>query len=450
MSGQRDTIVAIATPPGAGGIGIVRLSGPASLDIARCVTGADGIVPRYARYAVFRDAGGGLIDRGILLYFESPHSYTGEDVVEFQAHGGRVVLNLLQQAALDAGARPARAGEFTERAYLNGRIDLIQAEAVADLIHSGSIQAARSAARSLEGEFSSRILHLLDELVSIRVLVEGSLDFPEEEIEFIKHTALAERLAAVTGDLDRLLAGARRGSRIREGLRAAIVGRPNVGKSSLLNALTRNDRAIVTAIAGTTRDVIEDVLELDGLPINLIDTAGIRDPADEVEREGVNRSLAEVAKADLIILVTDRPDDAGLPELPWKKDESAARRIIIHNKIDLHDTAPGAREKPDGLHLYLSARTGEGLDLLAAELKTHAGADSAGEDVVLARARHIRALMDARSSLEAGSRLMQQGGGPELLAEELLAAQKALGRITGEFHTEDLLGEIFSRFCIGK
>ena len=449
MTGRQDTIAAVATPQGTGGIGIVRLSGPASLAIAREITGLAQVRPRYACYTAFRDRDGGLIDRGILLYYRAPSSYTGEDVIELQGHGGRVVMGLLLKAVLAAGARPARPGEFTERAYLNGKLDLIQAEAVADLIESRSVQAARSAARSLEGEFSSRVHALRDALVSLRVLVEGALDFPEEEIDFLKDESLGVKLSDIESGLEHILEGARRGRRLREGLRVAIIGRPNVGKSSLLNALTRTDRAIVTEIAGTTRDVIEEELQLDGLAINIVDTAGIREPGDAVEREGVRRTMAELERADLLLLVTDR-DETTLDEAPWQEMPAGSRStILVHNKIDLRGVPPGIRESPEGAHVSLSARTGEGLPLLIDALQSRAG-ETSGEDVVLARARHVRALEEAKRHVDDASRLHADRCGPELIAEELGNAQKSLGEITGEFHAEDLLGEIFSRFCIGK
>jgi len=451
MADRQDTIVAVATPPGKSGIGIVRLSGSAGLAIAREITHIDAR-PRYAHYCAFRDRAGRILDKGILLYFKAPHSFTGEDVVELHGHGGPGVLSLLLKEAVALGARLARAGEFTERAYLNDKIDLVQAEAVADLIDSVSARAVRSAARSLEGEFSERISGALAQLVNIRTYVEGALDFPEEEADFLKNRELDQKLDQLVTYLDDLLIKSRRGRLLREGVRAAIVGRPNVGKSSLLNRLTQTNRAIVTDVAGTTRDIIEDTIQIDGTPVNIVDTAGIREPVDMIEQEGVKRSYREIEKADLIILVTDINSDENddVVEQLFREKPSGCKLIVVHNKIDLAERVAGEADINGVRHLYISAMTGDGLDLLRAALKQEAGMEDAGEDVVLARERHINALETARRFVEAGMQSFKSDGPAELLAEELRKAQQTLGQITGEFHTDDLLGEIFSRFCIGK
>jgi len=448
MSDRQETIVAIATPPGSGGIGVIRLSGPDSHRIASKVVNIP-IKPRYAHYCEFRDDQGRNIDQGILIYFKKPNSYTGEDVIEFQGHGGQAVLSLLLKQTLVHGARLAKPGEFTERAYLNGRIDLIQAEAIADLISAASVQAARSAARSLEGEFSRQINSILEQLVGLRVFVESSLDFPEEEIEFIERFGLRQKLSELINTLEVMLIKTHKGSLLRRGIRVVIAGKPNTGKSSLLNYLTRTDRAIVTHIAGTTRDTIEDTILADGIIINLVDTAGIRETQDIVEQEGVRRSLAEAEKADVIIWMTDDADDARDPLKPVPGSNKAIM-LVVHNKIDLFNREP-ATEFVDGVpNIYISVKTGQGIELLEAMLKDCAGQQETGEDVILARERHIKALEAGKQYIERAVWMHDQAVGTELLAEELNRAQLALAEITGVFHAEDLLGEIFSKFCIGK
>jgi len=449
MADRQDTIAAIATPPGNGGIGIVRLSGSNSLRIAGEITRAE-VMPRQTYVRTFHDQQNRIIDRGILIYFKSPHSFTGEDVIEFHAHGGRIVLGLLLQEALDRGARLARPGEFSERAYLNDRIDLIQAEAIADLIESQSAQAARSAARSLEGEFSASINRIIDSLISLRVFIEGALDFPEEEIDFLAGSDVQERLTQIGAMLGTLSSRATAGRKLAAGLRVAIIGRPNVGKSSLLNRLVQASRAIVTEIPGTTRDTIEDTFLVKGMPVTLVDTAGIRDSADPVEQEGIRRSRDEMIKADVILLMGDTNtagiDESGLmPEL-----EQTGKMIILHNKIDLYAGQPGS-QKIDGIrHIHISALTGAGMEMLIEALAEITGVSGDFEDVVLARQRHINALHAAQAAIAAGAAAYKSSGSAELLAEELRNAQQLLGGITGQFHNDDLLGEIFSRFCIGK
>lgn len=448
MADSGDTISAIATAPGKSGVGIVRLSGPRSRSIAQTIARISP-VPRHAHYCAFRDAQGRLIDRGILLYFKSPESYTGEDTVEFQAHGGQIVLGLLLKETLALGARIAKPGEFTERAFLNHKIDLVQAEAVSDLINSVSAQAARSAARSLEGVFSDKIYSLVDELISIRVFVEGSLDFPDEEIDFLAQSNLKDRLKRTIDHLDELLEQSGASRLLREGMRVVIAGQPNVGKSSLLNKLTGVDRVIVTDVAGTTRDVIEDSVMIDGVFITLVDTAGIRESIDLIEQEGIRRSYHEIDTADLVILVSESAE-AEDSSILTSRNIPVTRAIVLHNKIDMYDRKPGLVVTRGETHIYASAKTGAGIEILLEQLKSRAGTDDEGEGVILARERHIRALEAAKQHLLQGTKVYGEMDAVEFLAEELRNAQQCLGEITGEFHTEDLLGEIFSRFCIGK
>jgi tRNA modification GTPase len=448
MSDRQDTIAAIATPTGNGGIGIVRLSGKKSLDIARVITGSEP-VPRYAHVCTFRDQQGRTIDQGILIHFKAPASFTGEDVVEFQAHGGRVVLQLLLQAALQEGARLARPGEFSERAYLNDRIDLVQAEAIADLIESTSSHAARSAVRSLEGEFSENIQRVVDQLVSLRVYVESALDFPEEELDFLANPDLLVQLESAQTALDSLIIRAEAGRRLRAGVRVAIIGKPNVGKSSLLNRLVQTNRSIVSAIAGTTRDTIEDSVLIEGMPVTIIDTAGIHDSADPVEQEGIKRSRDEIEKADIILLVTEDAQ-TNMPVLIRNNVTQDSRVVIVHNKIDSYGHEPRLEIIDNVPHVYISALTGAGMEQLLQQLSESAGQAPVGEDAILARQRHITSLQAARASVNEGITVFQSAGSAELLAEELRKAQQFLCSITGEFHNDDLLGEIFSRFCIGK
>lgn len=442
-----DTIAAVATALGAGGVGVVRVSGPA---VARVIEGVIGkaLAPRLATFATFRDADGGAIDSGIAIHYAAPRSYTGEEVLELQGHGGTVVLNLVLKRCVELGCRLAQPGEFTRRAYLNGRIDLAQAESVADLIAAGSAQAARAAVRSLSGEFSRAVDALAIELTALRMLVEATLDFPDEEVDFLQRERAWERLAAVAAALAGVEARAAQGARLNAGLTVVLAGRPNVGKSSLLNALAGEDVAIVAAVPGTTRDRIEKALAIDGMPLNVIDTAGLRDTVDEVERLGIARTREAIARADLVLHLTeagsrDDPADAAvLASLP--RDIA---RLEVVNKIDLAGLAPGR----EGGSLLLSAKTGAGLDLLRAELKRAAGFEGAGEDAILARERHLDALARAGGHLEhAATHFNPRELALELFAEELRLAQEALGEITGEFSADDLLGEIFSRFCIGK
>ena len=440
-------IAAIATAPGQAGIGVVRVSGKDIASVIRGVT-AKVLAPRMATLATFRDAGGGAIDAGIALYFKAPHSYTGEDVLELQGHGGPVVLNVLLGRCLELGCRIAEPGEFTRRAYMNGKIDLAQAESVADLIAAASAQAARAAVRSLDGAFSREVLALRDELVTLRMLVEATLDFPEEEIDFLKRANAWQRVDAVKTALVAILGRATQGARLRAGLSVVLAGRPNVGKSSLLNALAGEEAAIVAAVPGTTRDRIEKAILIDGMPVNVIDTAGLRDTIDEVESLGIARTREAIDKADLVLHLMDASSGVTLD------DERIAAQLpagidclTVMNKVDLAPSAP----RGDQATLYVSAKTGAGLDTLRAELKHRAGLEGAGEDMILARARQLDALRRAVGAVEAAT-LHLEGAAPalELFAEELRLAQEALNSITGEFTPDDLLGEIFGRFCIGK
>jgi tRNA modification GTPase len=433
----RDTIAAIATPAGRGGIGVIRLSGPAVPEIARKLLGRLP-EPRRATLAAFRDRKGEPQDQGIALYFAAPHSYTGEPVLELHGHGGPIVLQSVLRACLDAGARLAEPGEFTRRAFLEGRLDLAQAEAVADLIDASSREAARSALRSLGGEFSAAVGDLNSKLIELRALTEAMLDFPEEEVDAVQREDAAARLAAARRQLDEVLARSRQGSLLRSGIHVVMAGRPNVGKSSLLNRLAGEERAIVTPVAGTTRDALREPIQIEGVPLVLVDTAGLRAATDVVEQLGIERTRQELQRADLVLVVREAGDaDAPPANLP-----DDVPRIDVYNKADL---APQFRA-PKGA-LAVSAKTGFGLEALRKAILAAAGWQATGESVFLARERHLRALEKARVHLERAGRELPRW---ELFAEELRLAQVALAVITGEFAADDLLGEIFSRFCIGK
>lgn len=433
----KDTIAAIATPAGRGGIGVVRLSGPRVPQIAERILGALP-APRQATLGAFRDARGEALDDGIALYFPAPHSYTGEAVLELQGHGGPVVMQALLRACLDAGARLAEPGEFTRRAFLEGRLDLAQAEAVADLIDASSQEAARAALRSLSGEFSSAIQALASRLVELRTMTEAMLDFPEEDLDTVHRQDAAARLSAIQEQLVEVLAKSREGSLLRSGIHVVLAGRPNVGKSSLLNRLAGEERAIVTPIAGTTRDALREPIQIEGVPLTVVDTAGLREAADLVEQLGIERTQRELARADLVLMV----EEAGKPAAPVPGIPALVKRIDVYNKADL---APHFKAPPQAL--AVSAKTGQGLAELRAAILAAAGWSSTGEPVFLARERHLRALEAARGHLDAARGELARW---ELFAEELRLAQTALGAITGEFTADDLLGEIFSRFCIGK
>ena len=432
----RDTIAAIATPTGRGGIGVVRVSGALVPRIAAALLGTLPR-PRHATFGAFRDPHGEIIDEGLALHFPAPHSYTGEPVLELQGHGGPIVMQALLAACLDAGARLAEPGEFTRRAFLEGKLDLAQAEAVADLIDAASRQAARSALRSLSGEFSAAIGTLQGRLVELRALTEAMLDFPEDDVDALHREDAAARLDEARRALGEVLAKSRQGSLLRGGIQVVLTGRPNVGKSSLLNRLAGEERAIVTSIPGTTRDALREPILIEGVPLVVVDTAGLRESRDEIERLGMQRTQAELERADLVIAVFEA--SRGRDQLP---DLPAAPTIHVYNKLDL---VPGF--VPPGDAIAVSAKTGEGLEGLRQRILRAAGWSSTGEPVFLARERHLRALAEASTHLAAAAREAQRW---ELFAEELRLAHAALGRITGEFSADDLLGEIFARFCIGK
>lgn len=444
----RDTIAAIATAPGRGGIGVVRVSGSNLQPFVRALCGREP-APRVATFARFLDVDGAAIDEGLVLFFPAPRSFTGEDVVELQGHGGPVVMQMLLTRCLALGARLAEPGEFTKRAFLNGKLDLAQAESVADLIEASTTAAARSAVRSLSGAFSAEVNRIRDALIDLRMLVEATLDFPEEEIDFLERTDAFGRLAAVRQDLEALLARARQGALLRSGLNVVLVGPPNVGKSSLLNCLAGDERAIVTDIAGTTRDALRETIEIEGIPLHIIDTAGLRDTTDAVERIGIARTWREIERADVILRMQEAGGsldaetvasiDAALPP--------QVERIRVVNKIDLIGAPPERIQNEQGVTLTLSARTGQGVDLLRAELLRVVGWQAQGEDLVLARERHLAALRGALDHLRMAA---QQIDALELFAEELRLAQNCVSEITGAFTPDDLLGVIFSRFCIGK
>lgn len=448
MNAATDTIAAIATAPGHAGVGVLRISGPLAPRIARALLGR-APRERHAHYATFRDAHNDVIDRGLLIAFAQPRSYTGEDVVELHAHGNPLVLHAVLERIVELGARHARPGEFSERAFLNGKLDLAQAEAVADLVASGSLAAARAAQRSLDGEFSRRARALTAQLVRVRTWIEAAIDFPEEEIDFLADAALRAEVDALRTSLADLLAATRRGVRLADGLHAVIAGKPNVGKSSLLNALAASERAIVTDVAGTTRDVLRETIDLDGIALTLADTAGLRDTVDAIEREGVRRAQAELERADLAILVCAAPDAEPDADLLAALPDGIAR-IVVHNKIDLDGGIAPRVEARDGVtQVWLSARSGDGLDLLVAQLRRHAGQGETSEGAFSARARHVAALLRAETSIDDARSALAANHG-ELASEELRQAQHAIGEITGEFTSDDLLGEIFSSFCIGK
>lgn len=448
MSAPAETIAAIATAAGVGGIGVLRVSGPAVPTIARALLGREPQA-RHAHFCRFRDAAGHNIDQGLLLYFAAPASFTGEHVLELHCHGSPVVLGLLRKRLQALGARAARPGEFSERAFLNGKLDLAQAEAVADLVASGSEAAARAAMRSLEGAFSERVNALTEAVIALRVWIEAAIDFPEEEIDFLAEPRLLEQLDKLRQSFDRDLGDARRGQRLRDGLHAVIVGRPNAGKSSLLNALAGSDRAIVTATPGTTRDLVSETVAIDEVAVTLVDTAGLHHTEDAIEAEGMRRARAELARADLGLLVCDEDARLGEDLELLAGLAPSAMRLVVHSKCDLGKRAP-QREVHDGIStVRLSARTGEGLDLLHAELKALAGG-CADEGAFSTRARHVQALENARALLEEARHALVALGAGELAAEALRACQRELDQITGRFSSDDLLGRIFADFCIGK
>lgn len=440
-----DTIAAIATATGRGGIGVVRISGSSLLPFAERLAGKRPR-PRQATLAAFADSAGRTIDRGLLLYFPAPRSFTGEEVLELHGHGGPVVMQMLLERCLELGARLAQPGEFTRRAYLNDKLDLAQAEAVADLIAAASVQAARAAQRSLSGEFSREVDTLVSGLIELRSLIEVTLDFSDEEIDPIADAG--PRLYELMARLAKIRERAQQGALLRSGLQVVLAGPPNVGKSSLLNRLAGEERAMVTPIAGTTRDALREAIQLKGIPLHIIDTAGLRESADQLEQMGVARAWAEIARADVVLQVFDA--SAGLTEADHaitRRLPDTVPRLLLENKCDLTATSPERREDGGGVILRLSAKTGAGIELLRSELLRVAGWSGQGEDAILARARHLEALARAGEHLELASGEL---GRVELCAEELRLAQVALTSIAGEFSADDLLGEIFSRFCLGK
>jgi tRNA modification GTPase len=440
-----DTIAAIATPPGVGGVGIVRVSGPLAPAIAEAILGR---IPRtrYATLASFRSGDKSVIDQGLALMFRAPRSFTGEDVLELQGHGGPVVLDLVLARCLALGARLARPGELTERAFLNGKLDLAQAEAVADLVESTTALGAKLAVRSLQGELSRRIHFLVEGLTRLRAYLEATLDFPDEELDPATERELASDLSALVLETRQVLREAHQGERIRVGFKVVIAGPPNAGKSSLLNLLAQSDAAIVTPVPGTTRDPLKLDVQVDGLPIRLVDTAGLRDTSDAVEQEGVRRAEREIGQADLILWVYDAQDGFD----PWRLDALPPEIpvALVRNKIDLPASAPGPSSRPD--EIALSALTGEGLDALRRELKRRAGVEGLGEGSFVARRRHLDALDRALAHMETALAAWEARAAAELIALDLSYAQQAFGEITGEFAPDDLLGRIFSTFCIGK
>jgi len=443
-----DTIAAIATPPGQGGVGIVRVSGPRVISIAKAILGHCP-QPRIAEYLSFNDDTGSVIDKGIALYFKQPNSFTGEDVLELHGHGGQVVLDLLVQQTIKHGARVARAGEFSERAFLNEKIDLAQAEAIADLIAAESEDAARAAIRSLEGEFSSSIHALVEQLIQLRMYVEAALDFPEEEIDFLADKAVAENLNTINTQVTSVFESAKQGCLLKEGMSVVIAGKPNAGKSSLLNQLAQSEAAIVTDIPGTTRDVLREHIQIDGLPLHVIDTAGLRESEDVIEQEGVKRAWKEIEKCDRLLYVIDSQTKEVLPEDIYKQISEATGISLVFNKTDLSGEENRIIEKDNYTEIYLSASSGEGIDLLRRHLKQCMGYERHTEGQFIARRRHITALNNASNYLNKAAQCLKNNTG-ELLAEELKLAQLELSSITGEFSNEDLLGRIFADFCIGK
>ncbi len=448
MEIPEETICAQATANGRGGVGILRVSGKQSSAVAEAVVGKVP-TPRVAELFDFVDEQGEAIDRGLAIFFPNPHSFTGEDVLELHAHGGPVVMDQLMRRVLGLGARAARPGEFSERAFLNGKMDLVQAEAIADLIDSASEQAARSALRSLQGAFSSEIHRLVEQVTELRIYVESSMDFPEEEIDFLAEGDVSSRLQQIIQQLEQVVESAKEGVLLQEGMTLVIAGRPNAGKSSLLNALAGKESAIVTEIPGTTRDLLKEQIEIDGLPIHIIDTAGLRESEDQIEQEGIRRAWVEIEKADRVLLLID--DQKGFsPEDQQTLDQIVAAGEVpvttVYTKIDLSGRASGLHQGA----LAISSKGGAGIEALRSFLKDQAGYQASGEGTFLARRRHLEALQQARCALDQGRKQLSDFQAGELLAEELRRAQEALSEITGEFTSDDLLGKIFSSFCIGK
>lgn len=452
---MKDTIVAQATPIGRGGVGILRVSGPLASKVAEAVLGKT-LTPRMANYLPFKDSNGETLDQGIALFFKAPNSFTGEDVLELQGHGGQVILDILLKRILEVeGVRIARAGEFSEQAFLNDKLDLAQAEAIADLIDATSEQAARSALKSLQGEFSNKINQLVDSVIYLRTYVEAAIDFPDEEIDFLADGKIEGHLNDIIQQLNGVRQEAKQGAILREGMKVVIAGRPNAGKSSLLNALVGREAAIVTDIAGTTRDVLREHIHIDGMPLHIIDTAGLREASDEVERIGIARAWEEIAQADQVLLMIDSTEQK-VDDFKAEWAEFLAKLppnmpvTVIRNKVDLSGEPEGLEQLENFTLIRLSAQTKVGVDLLREHLKKSMGYQSSTEGGFLARRRHLQALEEAAEHLARGHVQLTQFFAGELLAEELRMVQNALSEITGQFTSDDLLGNIFSSFCIGK
>lgn len=448
--GDSDTICAVATPPGRGGIGVIRVSGDLVKDVITALIGKD-LKPRYASHAPIYAEDGQQLDDGIALYFPKPNSFTGEDVLEIQGHGSPVVLDMILEAICACGARIARPGEFSERAFLNDRIDLAQAEAIADIIDSGSRESARAALRSLKGEFSRKINAIADEVIASRVFVESSIDFPEEEIDFLAESDIEKRIQKIAEMLDALLLTARHGRLLRDGINVVLAGTPNVGKSSLLNRLAGYDAAIVTEIAGTTRDILKEQIDIDGMPVHILDTAGIRESGDIVEQEGIKRTRQAIEDADLILIMTesDSRNDLLLHEF-IDSGKPLQNLILVRNKIDKIGKTPEITNFNGVTEVFISAKSGEGIELLNQTIKDKSGFSENRETDIIARARHINALKSAKDYIENCLSCFAEDRKYELAAEELRSAHNQLCNITGEYSSDELLGEIFSSFCIGK
>ncbi len=451
---NRDTIAAIATPPGNGGVGIIRISGTLVPEIAKHLIRRQAcdihalLTPRLAQYSSFIDNDGSVLDSGIALYFPSPASYTGEDILELQGHGGSVVLDMLLRRVLSLGARLANPGEFTERAFLNGKLDLAQAEAVADLIESSTEQSVRSAQKSMQGVFSEQVNELVEELTELRTYVEAAIDFVDEEIDFLTDGVVENRIVTLLRRLEHIQKTAQQGRLLRDGMTVVLAGKPNAGKSSLLNALAGHEAAIVTDIAGTTRDVLKERIQLDGMPLHIIDTAGLRESDNAIEQEGIRRAHLEIKNADKILLLID----AGEPEIESVLTTLPPGGNITHiyNKIDLLGLEPDIKQTQSATQIYLSIKTGNGLELLKQHLKQSVGFNEATDNVFIARRRHLEALSKGREFVESALDQLRGSQAGELVAEDLKQAQNSLAEITGKFSSDDLLGKIFSSFCIGK
>ena len=447
---NQDTIAAIATAPGRGGVGIVRISGSKVAEISQAILGSLP-KPRYAKYGNFLTADKQPIDQGIALYFPNPHSFTGEDVLELQAHGGPIVLQWLLDRVISLGARLAEPGEFSKQAFLNDKLDLAQAEAIADLIDASSQQAAKSALKSLQGEFSAQVNDLVEKLIRLRIFVEAAIDFPEEEIDFLSDGKVAKQLQDILDQLQQVFNSAQQGVLLREGMSVVILGRPNAGKSSLLNALSGKDSAIVTDIAGTTRDIIKEEIQIDGMPLHILDTAGLRESADKVEQIGIQKAWQAIADADRVLVILqasekiEDEDQAILDKLP-----NQIPVTLIRNKIDLITLSPKVEQHQQQTTIWLSAKHNLGIDLLKDHLKSTMGFSQTEEGVFMARKRHLKALSSALELVQTGQHQLNAFAAGELLAEDLRQAQNALSEITGKFTSDDLLGRIFTSFCIGK